>query len=324
VADIAVQALPDGVLRCQTGVVVVAHSRTDLATRCVESLGAASPREHIIVVLNAPDSADPADRAALERRARVITPPGMQGYGANLNLGVRSLPKALRFVLLANDDVELCGDCLDRLLLRLNSDEPLGVIGPAIRNADGSACWAYAPFPSPLNSLLSLTLLPLGPAWKWLSIKAPGSVSPADVREDGPPGFISGAVMLVRRDAFDAVRGFDEDFYLYYEEADFCFRLREAGWKIGWDRDASAIHFGGSSTTHPRYQRMLLQARRLYLLKRIGRMRLLAPQVAQAILFGLSCTYNAVAATIQPRTWRERLALLRGRYAKSRIFGLGG
>jgi GT2 family glycosyltransferase len=133
-------------------------------------------------------------------------------------------------------------------------------------------------------------------------------------------GFIIGAAMLARARAYEGIGGFDEDFFLYFEEADFCFRLRAAGWKIGWVSDASVLHLGGSSTPDARYRLIGLQSRRLYLLKRLGRARLVALKWAQAIVFGLACAYNALAAIARPATARRRAAQLRERYEEQRIF----
>src|SRR5262245_9947767 len=88
------------------GAVVVAHARVDLAWRCVETLLTSVRPENVVVVINAPAQVkDPHDVAALKRQVTVVSPSEPQGYGANLNLGVRSLPPRLEFVLLSNDDM---------------------------------------------------------------------------------------------------------------------------------------------------------------------------------------------------------------------------
>jgi GT2 family glycosyltransferase len=145
-------------------------------------------------------------------------------------------------------------------------------------------------------------------------------VYPDTAEELVSDGFIIGAAMLVRASAYESIGGFDEDFFLYFEEADLCFRLREAGWKIGWVSDASVLHLGGSSTPDARYRLLGLRSRRLYLLKRLGRARLAALAWAQAIVFGLACVYNAFAAIARPATARRRAAQLHERYREQRIF----
>jgi N-acetylglucosaminyl-diphospho-decaprenol L-rhamnosyltransferase len=278
------------------------------------------PVNNIVVVVNAADRANPADIAELQKHARVIIPLEAQGYGANLNLGVHSLSAAFEFLLLANDDVEFSESALDRLLASLESDTRLGIVGPAFRESDGRPGCVPAPFPTAFDTVLSVALLPLGPAWNFVSKRARAHEYPEPAVKLISDGFIIGAAMLVRARAYEGVGGFDEDFFLYFEEIDFCFRLRAAGWKIGWVSDASVVHLGGSSTPDDRYRLVGLQSRRLYLLKRLGRNRLAALECAQAIVFVLACVYNALAAIARPATARRRAAELRQRYEKSRIF----
>ena len=69
-------------------------------------------------------------------------------------------------------------------------------------------------------------------------------ITPVDV------DWVSGACMLVRRDAFAAVGGMDEGFFLYWEDADFCRRLQQAGWRTAYVPQAAAMHIGGRSSRH--------------------------------------------------------------------------
>ena len=62
--------------------------------------------------------------------------------------------------------------------------------------------------------------------------------------------WVSGACMLVRRSAFEAVGGMDEGFFLYWEDADFCHRLKQAGYRTIYCPDAVATHIGGRSSRH--------------------------------------------------------------------------
>lgn len=306
------------------GVVVVAHSRADLALRCIESLGPTVLPEHVVVVVNARAALDPAAADELERSARVASPPRPQGYGANLNLGVRLLPEGLPYWLLTNDDVEFAGGAVEHLARALRDDPTIGLAGPALHDSAGrlSPSRQVKPFPSPLGALLDVAVLPLGRAWTPLSRRAGAQIRnlPADGYAEG---WISGAAMLVRADAFRGVGGFDADFFLYYEETDFCFRLRRAGWNVVWVPAARAVHLGASSTADPRYERIALRARRLYLRKRLGRTRLAALQTGQAAVVVVALAYNLAAAAIRPRTARVRLATLRSRVDELRVFFVG-
>jgi GT2 family glycosyltransferase len=60
--------------------------------------------------------------------------------------------------------------------------------------------------------------------------------------------FLLGAILLVRREAADTVGLFDEDFFMFSEETDWCYRFRQAGWKVLFTPDAEFVHVGGAST----------------------------------------------------------------------------
>jgi GT2 family glycosyltransferase len=280
------------------------------------------PRKNVVIVVNAPSQAPTAGLSQLNRVGRVVSPARPQGYSANLNLGVRELPPGLAFFLLANDDLVFESSSLTELLIMLDADTRTGLVGPALLNPEGRRAWAYRPDPSALLSLLDVALLPLGKAWTPLSRRA-GYVDADEFDKDDVKGWIQGAVMLVRSTAYRSVGGFDEAFFFYFEETDFCYRLRSAGWKIRYAPKVSVIHLVGRSSADPRFQRVLLQGRYTYLRKRLGPARMALLQVAQLAVFLLSCGYHGAAATIKPKSCRYRLSMLRAHYRGDRLFFLG-
>src|ERR1700730_941185 len=116
-----VSTLLDGSLAAESSVaqsaaVVVAHARLDLAHTCVLSLRRWLPPERITVVLNVPAVVGRAAVAAISSDAVVISPSAPQGYGANLNLGVRTLGPEVDVAILANDDVVFGDESIPRLV----------------------------------------------------------------------------------------------------------------------------------------------------------------------------------------------------------------
>jgi N-acetylglucosaminyl-diphospho-decaprenol L-rhamnosyltransferase len=286
----------------RTGTVFVAHARLDLVTRCLETLPELR-RENTVVVLNAPETVDSVALDRLRVTATVVSPPAQQGYGANLNLGVRHLPPAVAWVLLANDDLEFAPESLARLVTTLEEHPSTAAVGPALVDSAGQPLPGLLTVPSAGPIALEFArLLPLGSAWSSLERRARGSASAAK--------WISGAAMLVRADAFRSVGGFDEAFFLYFEETDLCVRLHDGGWAVEWREDAPVVHLGGGSTGASDW-RLFLQSRRLYLAKRIGGTRLLALQIALALVFVVGAAYNAAAAVLRPATARRRRELVR-------------
>jgi GT2 family glycosyltransferase len=301
----------------ELGVVLVAHRRADLALKSIATLPAL-PRARCVAVINAPDLADAGELRSLSEVATVVSPERPQGYGANLNLGVRVLPREVKSLLLANDDVEYRPGTVAKLLETLREDPGVGIVGPAIRQLHGRQPPLQPQFPTRLAIALNMSVLPLGPAWDVLSRRA-GLIPPDDPAERERNGWVIGAAMLVRTDAFHQVGGFDEDFFLYYEEIDFCYRLRETGWRIAWRADAPAEHLHAASTGGSHLPQVFFQSERLYYRKRLGRLRLALFEAGLVGIYAASWIYNVVLAVVRPATARRRLAMLRGRWA-TRMF----
>jgi N-acetylglucosaminyl-diphospho-decaprenol L-rhamnosyltransferase len=259
--------------------------------------------DKIVVVLNAPDVVEPDALEQLRREVEVVSPPRRQGYGANLNLGVRHLPRDVEYMLLANDDLEFGAESLMKLVTKLDDHPLTAAVGPSLFDPEGRPQPGLVTVPSAMPIAVEFArLLPLGSVWPSLEHRARASASAAR--------WISGAAMLVRADAFRSVDGFDEAFFLYFEETDLCVRLHDAGWVVDWCEDAPVVHLGGGSTREDNWL-LFLQSRRLYLAKRIGRARLLALQVALAAVFAAGAVYNVAASVVRPATARRRRELLR-------------
>ena len=308
-------------LSARVGAVLVAHGRADLAVRCARTLHPEVSRERLVVVVNAPELAEAADLAALRQTATVVVPPRRQGYGANLNMGARSLPDGLDFWLLANDDIELRPGALKALLCTLAHNERTGAVGPSLVDGEGR------PLPRPLNApdatrfaLHFARLLPLGPAWG-LAERLFDSQGIGRSDSGRSEDWLLGAAMAVRADAFRSIGGFDEDFFLYFEETDFCFRLRAAGWQIAHEPTAEVAHVGGASTEN-QYWQVFLQSRRLYFLRRLGRARLLALQGVLFVVFVVGVAYHLLAAIVRPRSAHRRIDVVQHVWHR-RIFFLG-
>jgi N-acetylglucosaminyl-diphospho-decaprenol L-rhamnosyltransferase len=209
----------------------------------------------------------------------------------------------VEYVLLGNDDLEFADGSLAKLVATLDEQPRTAAVGPALVDPDGRQAPGLLTAPSAWPIGLEFArLLPLGSLWRSLERRARASATEAT--------WISGAAMLMRADAFRAVGGFDEAFFLYFEETDLCVRLHDAGWDIEWRPDAPVVHLGGGSTGEGNWT-LFLQSRRLYLAKRIGPARLLALQTVLIGVFAIGAVYNLLASVVRPATARRRRKLLR-------------
>jgi len=150
-----------------------------------------------------------------------------RGFGNAANQGLAQA-KDSDFVLLVNPDAKLRPDCLDRLLAAAARYPEAGVLAPALRTPAGD--WEVSHDVDMFR-------------------RAEMASRRVDPEPEGDicAGYVSGAAMLVRRAALDAVQGFDPAIFLYYEDDDFCIRLRRAGWQLIRVADAVTDHVGGGS-----------------------------------------------------------------------------
>jgi N-acetylglucosaminyl-diphospho-decaprenol L-rhamnosyltransferase len=178
------------------------------------------------------------------------------GYGAGLNAAFRA--SSPRYWLVINSDAWVVGDAVERLVAFADAHSDAAVVAPRLRNPDGTLQRSVRGFP---------TLWRLATEYFFLRKLAPGSHAlnafyasrfPHDeVRE---AEFVMGACMLVRREAADTVGLFDEDFFMFSEETDWCYRFRQAGWKVLFFPGAEFVHVGGATTSQnwgPMYREQL-------------------------------------------------------------------
>jgi GT2 family glycosyltransferase len=214
------------------------HLRESLASAVREGA------DEVVVVDNASSDGSAEMVRAEYPRVTLHANPTNRGYGAAANQGIASCTAA--YVVLLNADACLGAGALTALRACLDDHSDTAIVGPRLLNVDGSlqpSCYAF-PGSLPwildndilfrLNRGLPIVRTRLLRTW-------------AHDRERVVP-WIKGAAMAIRREAFDAVGGFDESFPLFYEETDLCQRVTAAGWRILFSPAATVHHLGGAST----------------------------------------------------------------------------
>lgn len=239
-------------------VVVVSHnSRSDLA-RC---LPAVVERDRQVLVV---DNASVDDTPAFVRErfptVEVVPLPENVGFGAACNAGFERAVGD--FVLLLNPDAWPTEGGIERLAACAEREPRVGAVGPALYTPDGALHASLVGFPT---------------RW-WLGRPAITSrrgrrqrrvgrrLTPKDRR------FLVGAALLVRRDAYEDVGGFDPRFFMFSEDVDLCWRLHEAGWRLSLCSEAAFVHLGGTTTTRnwPEMYREQLSGHLRFLAKHRG------------------------------------------------------
>ena len=165
------------------------------------------------------------------------------GMGGGNNTGMRLA--AGRYFLLLNSDAWVVGEAIERLAAFADEHPDAAVVGPRLRNPDGSLQRSARAFPTLWRlSTEYLFLRKLAPRSRALNTFYEGGFDHDEVRE---VDWLFGACLLVRRDAADEVGLFDEDFFMFSEETDWCYRFHQAGWKVFFTPEAAVVHVGGAS-----------------------------------------------------------------------------
>jgi GT2 family glycosyltransferase len=166
--------------------------------------------------------------------------------GVNQGLAVTTAP----YVLIMNPDCRLMAGAMAALRAVLDAHPRCAIAGPRVLNPDGSVQGSARGDPNMLTGLFGRTTM-LRRLAPFLSISRRNVVVDEAIRsgqQSVDVDWLSGACMLARRAALDAVNGFDERFFLYWEDADLCRRLRAKGYHVRYVPTAAAIHRVGQSS----------------------------------------------------------------------------
>lgn len=276
-------AFPKGVyaLAGNLSIVIVNFRTADLVIALLRSIAAALPDVttcHIFVVDN--DSQDGSTEKLKNLVASeawhdwvVIVPAARNGgfaYGNNVGITetLRLFP-TVDYVMLLNPDTIVFPGSIEALVEFMDATPSAGVAGSLLENADGELEPSAHRAPSPLGELESAARL--GVLTRILHRHA---VTPPLSRHAHQCDWVSGASLVVRRKVLEAVGAMDEGYFLYYEEVDFCLRVRQAGWQIWFVPASRILHLEGASTgiRHTRQRRAAYwyDSRRRYFVKHIG------------------------------------------------------
>ena len=182
--------------------------------------------------------------AAADPRIQVLANPDNFGFGRACNQGADGATEPL--LLFLNPDCVLAGHALDALVQTLESNPGIGLLGARILDPDGGEQRAIRRRdPTPARVLAGMPLI--GRLFGNETIEIAHDFDPraADVM---PVDAVSGALMLVRRDVFESIGGFDEGYFLHCEDLDLCRRVRAAGHAVAIDERVTALHLKGASS----------------------------------------------------------------------------
>jgi N-acetylglucosaminyl-diphospho-decaprenol L-rhamnosyltransferase len=166
------------------------------------------------------------------------------GFANGNNLGF--LNSTGNTVLFLNPDTEIIGSAINKMYFNLQELSVAGMVGCKILNADGSLQTSCVqPYPTIINQMLETDYLKqMFPQWKLWRMDA----LLADSIDYHSVEVIPGTCMMIKRNIFAELGGFDKEFFMYTEDIDLCFRLKSIGYKAYYIHDAVIVHYGGKSS----------------------------------------------------------------------------
>lgn len=256
----------------QIGVVVVNWNSGEQLRRCLGSLAeqqAEAAVAQVVVVDNASSDGSADDLESLELPLKVVRNPLNRGFGAACNQGARLVD--CEFVLFLNPDTTLFQGSLDAPLVFMRRPEngSVGICGVQLVDEDGRIATSCSRFPSLGRFAAKAFGLTVLPGLRRLGVRM-AEWGHADTRDVDQ---VMGAFFLIRRRLFEDLGGFDERFFVYFEEVDLSLRARRAGWRSVFLAEARVFHAGGGTSRQVKARRLFysLRSRLLYGFKHFTR-----------------------------------------------------
>lgn len=230
------------------GIVIVNFNAGEHLARCLASLDAGlGNHDWAGVVIDNASTDGSAESACGAGRVELVHSSENVGFARAVNRAASHV--AGEYLLLVNPDCRLTAGCVDPLVDELATYPRCGVVAPNVVNESGVPDGNARGDPSVLTGIFGRSsalrrLLPPG-TLSTRHVVLPSSLPPGSASTE--VDWVAGSCALVRREAFEAVGGFDERYFLYWEDADLCRRLRAAGWTTRYRTDSLVTHVGGQS-----------------------------------------------------------------------------
>lgn len=227
-------------------IIIINYHSAHFTRKCLQSIRANASGMYLEIVVIDNDSHDECGEMVCREFPEVVfiqSEKNLGFAGAN-NLGAARSQG--RFLLFLNPDTEIQGTAIQSLLRALESRADAAMVGARLLNSDGSVqTTSITAFPSILNQTFGAESLrrkfPKSVLWGMSALFEHHT-------EPVPVDAISGACMMIRREAFDAVGGFTPEYFMYAEDMDLCLKVNHAGWKVLYVPDAVVVHHGGQSS----------------------------------------------------------------------------
>ena len=228
-------------------IIIVNYNVKEFLQNLIHSIEKASTNltKEIIIIDNASDDGSVDFIKEKFPQIKLIANQTNLGFGKANNIGLKQATG--KYILLINPDTLVAEDTFEKMIQFFESNKNIGLAGCKILNPDGTLQLACRrSFPGPWTSFTKVTgLSNLFPNSK---IFARYNLTYLDENKSYEVDAISGSFMMMRKEVYEKVGGFDEQFFMYGEDLDLCYRIQKAGYKVFYVHSTQIIHYKGEST----------------------------------------------------------------------------
>jgi GT2 family glycosyltransferase len=230
-------------------IIIVNYNGKDRTRACLQSIHTVSSSvEHEIILID--NCSDDGSVEAIRKEypdIRIVPQNANLGFGTANNRGAR-IAKG-EFLFFVNNDIIFKEDIITPLKEFMEKNDSAGIAAPMLLNPDGTYQLSYGKYPSLLNELRTKR--------ETIAAKSiPDDRSPKRVE------WVSFAAVMIHRAAFEKIHGFDERYFMYFEDADFCCRAHDAGYTTYYCAGYALLHSGGGSWSGSIVNKIKIEYRR--------------------------------------------------------------
>jgi N-acetylglucosaminyl-diphospho-decaprenol L-rhamnosyltransferase len=225
-------------------VVVINYNAGETIVDCLRQLSEQVAPQNVLVIDNASTDGSLTRIADEHPGIRVVRNDNNIGFAAAANQGIRSTTAP--YVVLLNPDADVRPGFIDALRRALDDHQQAGAVGALVLNPDGTVQPTKRAFPSLWHAALHGLV---GLVWPGNPGTRAYTLADAPFTQARTVDWVAGPAVALRREAFEAIGGFDEAFFFFVEDVDLCRRLWNAGWEVWFEPRAVAEHAWGTSWT---------------------------------------------------------------------------
>lgn len=245
-------------------IIIVSFNTKELLAQTIKSVidAVRNINYEIIVVDNASSDGSSEMIKKEYKNVRLIQNEANKGFANANNKGINL--STGKYILLLNSDTVVLKDCIEKCVKYLDINDDIGGLGCKVLLKDGELDHACKRgFPTPEASFYyMLKLDKLFPNKRHFGKYTLNYISEDDINDVDS---LTGAFMMVKKEVIDKIGLLDEDFFMYGEDIDWCYKIKEAGWRVVYYPEASIVHYKGASSKKKRFKTIYEFHRAMYL-----------------------------------------------------------